>query len=262
VENGAGIAGKVALVTGAARGIGEAVARSLATAGATVAAVDRDAAGLEALIADLRAAGCEAAAFPADVGDGAAIEEVVDLIEREVGPICILTNVAGVLRTGPVTSTSDEEWEATFAANCDGVFYVSRAVARRMVPRGCGSIVTVGSNAASTARMHMSAYAASKAAATTFTKCLGLELAPHGIRCNVVSPGSTDTAMQHALWTGENGAQSVIAGDPECFRVGIPLGRLAAPREVAEAVVFLVSERSRHITMHDLRVDGGATLGA
>ena len=109
--------------------------------------------------------------------------------------------------------------------------------------------------------MQMAAYAASKAASTMFTKCLGLELAQHNIRCNVVSPGSTDTAMQRALWADENGAQAVIAGSPETFRVGIPLRRIASPEDVAEAVSFLVSERARHITLHDLYVDGGATLG-
>jgi 2,3-dihydro-2,3-dihydroxybenzoate dehydrogenase len=104
----------------------------------------------------------------------------------------------------------------------------------------------------------MAAYAASKAAATLFTKCLGLELAEHGIRCNVVSPGSTDTAMQRGLQT----LDAAVAGDLGRYRVGIPLGRVADPADVADSVLFLASDRARHITMHDLYVDGGATLRA
>ncbi|MGH3239893.1 MAG: SDR family oxidoreductase, partial [Spirillospora sp.] len=103
----------------------------------------------------------------------------------------------------------------------------------------------------------MAAYAASKAAAAHLTRCLGLEMAPHGVRCNIVSPGSTDTPMLRAL-----GAGDVIAGDAAAFRTGIPLGRIAAPADIAEAVLFLLSERARHITMHELYVDGGAALRA
>ncbi|AKJ02783.1 2,3-dihydro-2,3-dihydroxybenzoate dehydrogenase [Archangium gephyra] len=251
----------MALVTGAAQGIGAAVARALAGE-ASIAALDKREEGLSSLVEELRARGCRAAAFPADVSDSAAVEAAVERIERELGPIGILVNVAGVLRVGPAVSLSDEDWAATFAVNTHGVFHVSRAVARRMMPRQSGAIVTVGSNAAGVPRMQMAAYAASKAASTMFTKCLGLELAQHGIRCNVVSPGSTDTAMQRALWADEHGAQAMIAGSPETFRVGIPLRRIATPDDIAEAVAFLVSDRARHITLHDLCVDGGATLGA
>jgi 2,3-dihydro-2,3-dihydroxybenzoate dehydrogenase len=251
---------KVALVTGAAQGIGAAVARVLAE-GASIAALDLQKEGLATLVAELRERGGRAAAFRADVSDSASVERVVEAVEQELGPIDILVNVAGVLRVAPVVSLTDEDWTITFAVNTLGVFHVSRAVARRMVPRRSGTIVTVGSNAAGVPRMQMAAYSASKAASTMFTKCLGLELAEHNIRCNVVSPGSTDTPMQRAMWADEHGAQAVIAGSPESFRLGIPLRRLATPADVAEAVAFLASDRARHITMHDLCVDGGATLG-
>lgn len=253
---------RVALVTGAAQGIGEAVARALAARGAAVAALDANAERLGAVVADLRASGHRAAAFPVDVADGGAVDRAVDWIERELGPLEFLVNVAGVLRVGPALSLSDEDWERTFAVNTRGVFNVSRAAARRMTARSSGAIVTVGSNAARTPRVHMAAYAASKAATTMFTKCLGLELAKHNIRCNVVSPGSTDTPMQRSLWADERGARAVIAGNPEAFKLGIPLNRIATTEDVAEAVLFLLSDRARHITMHDLCVDGGATLGA
>jgi 2,3-dihydro-2,3-dihydroxybenzoate dehydrogenase len=127
------------------------------------------------------------------------------------------------------------------------------------VPRGAGAIITVSSNAGGVPRTNMAAYAASKAAATMFTRCLGLELARSGIRCNVVSPGSTGTAMQQVLGAAP---EAVIAGDPGSYRVGIPLGRIADPADIADAVVFLASDQARHITMQDLYVDGGATLRA
>ncbi|KKB74289.1 MULTISPECIES: 2,3-dihydro-2,3-dihydroxybenzoate dehydrogenase [Bacillus] len=253
--------GKVALVTGAAQGIGEAVARALAESGVSVAAVDQNERGLRSIVTDLEKKGLHAKAFAADVGNSAAVEETVGMIERDIGPIDYLVNVAGVLRTGLITSLSDEDWEKTFSVNTAGVFHVSRSVAGRMITRRNGSIVTVGSNAACVPRMQMAAYAASKAAALMFTKCLGLELAEYNIRCNIVSPGSTDTPMQRSMWSGRDGAQAVIDGSPEAFKTGIPLGRLALPADIANAVLFLLSESSRHITMHDLRVDGGATLG-
>lgn len=257
-----GIRGKVALVTGAAQGIGESVARSLAEHGATVAVVDQNEGGLRELVADLDSNGFHSVAFPVDVGDSLAVSEIVERIECELGPIEILVNVAGLLRTGAIELLSDEDWAATFEVNANGVFYVSRSVIKHMAIRRSGSIVTVGSNAAGVPRMYMSAYVASKAAATMFTKCLGLEHAHHNIRCNIVSPGSTDTAMQRALWRDENGAQAVIDGSLEASRLGIPLGKLATPSDIADSVVFLVSDQARHITMQNLCIDGGATLGS
>ncbi len=256
----AGIEGKVALVTGSAQGIGEAVARALAAFGARLAVVDVNKQRLEALAAELCAAGSAVTAYGADVRDSAAVETTVEAVERQVGPIDILVNVAGVLRTGAVVDLSDDDWAQVFATNATGVFHASRAVARRMVRRKSGVIVTVGSNAAGVPRMKLAAYAASKAAAATFTKCLGLELAEDGIRCNVVSPGSTDTAMQRSIWNDESDLQRMIEGSLEAFRVGIPLRKLARPRDVADAVVFLASDQSGHITMQDLYVDGGAAL--
>src|SRR5690606_1799960 len=156
-----------------------------------------------------------------------------DRIERELGPIGALANVAGVLRVAPALELTAADWAACFAVNVTGVVNVSRAVARRMIPRRDGAIVTVASNAARTPRVGMAACAASRAAAVMFPRCLGLELAAHGIRCNTVSPGSTDTPMQRALWRGDGDARRVIEGDLASHRLGIPTGRIASPEEVA-----------------------------
>ncbi len=252
---------KIALVTGAASGIGAAVAHAVSTCGATVAAVDRDAERLRETVEKIVAGAQLARAFPADVTDTAAVESVVEAVEDQIGPLDFLVNAAGVLRLGDATELTDEDWSVTMAVNATGVFLMSRAVVRRMASRGSGAIVTVASNASGTARTQMSAYAASKAAATMFTKCLGLEVAKHGIRCNLVAPGSTDTPMLRSMWHDSAGPRATIDGRLDAYRVGIPLGKLARPDQVADAVVFLLSDQASHITLHTLTVDGGATLG-
>lgn len=253
--------GKVAIVTGGAQGIGEAVVRALLESDATVAALDCNAKTLNRLVDELKSKGQKVQAFPVDVSDGKQAAAVVDQVERDLGPIEILVNVAGILRAGRVDVLSEEDWDKTFAVNTTGVFNVSRSVSKYMIQRKKGSIVTVGSNAARTPRIAMAAYASSKAAAIMFTKCLGLELARYNIRCNTVSPGSTDTEMQRTMWKNGNGAATVIAGMPDTYKLGIPLEKIATPSDIADAVLFLSSNRANHITMEDLCVDGGATLG-
>ncbi|MET4682117.1 2,3-dihydro-2,3-dihydroxybenzoate dehydrogenase [Brevundimonas faecalis] len=250
-----GLSGRLALVTGAGGGIGAAVARLLVEEGARVVATDLPSTALSGL-AFLNGVRVE----PLDVSDGAAVDALFDRIEAEDGPIDLVASVAGVLSNVTVDQTSDAEWRRVFAVNTDGVFHLGRAASRRMGERGKGAFVTVSSNAGGVPRHAMAAYAASKAAATMFTRCLGLELGPRGVRCNIVAPGSTLTPMQTGMWADEDGAARVIAGSPETFKGGIPLQRLATPEDIAEAVVFLLSDRAAHITMTDLYVDGGATL--
>jgi len=272
---------RVVLVTGAASGIGFAVSRALSCGGTQVAMCDRDAAALDAALARVRKVGAAPVqGFVVDVRERAAVATAVEQAEERLGPIEGVASVAGVLHLGAAVPSlgsagggrggadaahgdalSDSAWADSLAVNAGGLFHLAQTAVARMVARGRGALVTVASNAASTPRLGMGAYAASKAAAVMFTKCLGLEVARHGVRCNVVSPGSTDTPMQQAFWTGgAGGAAQVIAGNAEQYRLGIPLGRIADPDDVADAVLYLLSDRARHITMQQLCVDGGATL--
>ncbi|UYP19562.1 2,3-dihydro-2,3-dihydroxybenzoate dehydrogenase [Rhodococcus sp. Z13] len=252
----------VTLVVGAAQGIGRATARTLTDAGHRVVLVDRDADGLHKTASML---GTPTPVHPVDIRDHDAVEYVVRSIEAEHGPIEHLAHVAGVFTTGSVLDSDPEDWRYMYDVNVTGLLSVLRPVGRAMRERRSGSIVVVGSNSAGVPRMGMGAYGSSKAAATMIVRVLGLELAQYGIRANIVAPGSTDTAMQRSLWEDPNddaGARSAIEGDLSQFKVGIPLGRIAEPTDIAETIEFLLSDRARHITMQALYVDGGATLRA
>ncbi len=195
-----------------------------------------------------------------DVTDSGAVDELVQRLDAHC-PIDVLVNCAGALHNGPALETGLDDWSRVFAVNTTAVFTMSTAVARRMVTRGRGSIVTVASNSGRLPRHGMAAYGASKAAASLFTQSLGLELAEHGIRCNVVSPGTTRTPMvARMLEDAGIDETALIAGSLSTFKVGIPLRRIADPQDIAEVVAFLASDRARHVTMQDVVVDGGASL--
>lgn len=243
----------VALVTGAAGGIGACVARRLAAAGALVAAADLRGEALP-VVAGVRP-------WRLDVTDPDAVEAVVAAVEAELGPIGALVNAAGVLGPGAaLIGQSAADWDRVFAVNARGTFLCATAVARRMAPRRRGVIVTVASNSASTLKVGQGVYGASKAAAQYVTNCLGLELARDGVRCAVVNPGTTETPMVTARWLGDHDRERLLEGDGATYRVGIPLGRLAAPEQVADAVLFLLSEQASHITCAGVTVDGGSSL--
>lgn len=251
-----GFEGRVALVTGATGGIGRAIVTSLLDSGVRVVATD-----LEEALPETDGLGDERILWHAlDVRDAQAIERVIATGEKQFGPISLGVHAAGVLSTLPVFETSPEEWQRVIDVNAGGTFNVTRALGNTMKSRGKGAMVVVSSNAAGIPRKNMAAYAASKAAATMLTRCLGLELAEHGIRCNIVAPGSTHTPMQTSMWTNGDGAAQVIEGDLASYRTGIPLGKLAQPKDIAQAAMFLLSDQASHITMTDIYVDGGATL--
>ncbi|PID00693.1 2,3-dihydro-2,3-dihydroxybenzoate dehydrogenase [Sporosarcina sp. P29] len=253
--------GKIAVVTGASGGIGRLIVERLAEHGAVIAAIDKDKDELVKGIRKMQERGYPITAFPSDVTDPVIVEEVISTVESELGPIDILVNVAGLLKLDLIDNLDVADWDASFSVNATGVFHMSKIVSRQMIPREKGSIITVSSNASHIPRIGMAAYGASKAAATMFTKCLGLELAKHNIRCNVISPGSTDTKMLRKLWSNEEGEIETIDGQSEVYRVGIPLGKIGTPSDIANSVLFFASDDASHITMHDMVVDGGATLG-
>ncbi|WP_367137743.1 SDR family NAD(P)-dependent oxidoreductase [Saccharothrix sp. HUAS TT1] len=179
---------KIALVTGACSPLGTEVVESLARQGAMVAAVDSNGARLADLVERLDGQGLRIAGRQMDVTSSAAVDALVDQVEREFGPIDALVTMPGALRPGPALSITDEEWSHSFAVNVDGVFNVSRAVATRMVQRGRGTIVMVPAHVVAVPRSGIAAYAASRAAAVAYTECLALEVAAHGVHCAVVAP--------------------------------------------------------------------------
>src|SRR5690606_4790590 len=182
---------------------------------------------------------------------------LVTEVEAAHGPLGLGVHAAGVLSIGPLLDLPVEEWERVINVNARGTFNVTRAFGRAMVRNGGGSIVAVSSNAAGIPRLNMGVYAASKAAATMLIRCLGLELAAQGVRCNIVAPGSTLTPMQTGMWTEDGGAgeRAVIEGSLEAYRTGIPLRKLATPEDIASAVMFMLSDQAGHVTMADIYVD-------
>ena len=279
-DQGAAGEARHCVVTGALGGIGAAVVAAARDAGYRVTAVDQgphghssgaDAAGGDGQTGDgkrtgdVAAVGVKPADLPVDyvldVTDLAAARTTISRIEADRGPIDVLIHTAGILCADAALDGDTDAMRASFEVNMFGAAHVCASVAQRMCERKRGAIVVVSSNAGTTPRAGMGSYGASKAAITAWARNLGLECAPHGVRVNIVSPGSTDTPMLRGMWpAGEDHSADVIAGTPDQYRLGIPLQRLAQPEDIAGACLYFVSDNARHIVMHDLRVDGGATL--
>jgi len=244
--------GKRVWITGANRGIGAEVAQLFGELGAEIVAFDRQ-------FDD------QQRAYRTVELDVTQPSDVADIVRQELttsGKLDVFVNVAGILHMNPLETISEHEWQQTINTNVSGALWLFQQVIPWFKAQQHGAIVTVSSNANHAPRMGMGSYSASKAALTNLTMTAGIELAPYGVRCNVVSPGSTDTQMQRQLWQDERGEQNTIQGFPEQFKLGIPLGKIAQPRDIAYCVAFLASDWANHVTLQDLVVDGGATLGA
>lgn len=243
---------KTVWVTGAGKGIGYATALAFVDAGARVIGFDRE----------FTQENYPFATEVMDVADAAQVAQVCQRVLQKTPRLDVLVNAAGILRMGATDALSVDDWQQTFAVNVGGAFNLfSQTMAQFRRQQG-GAIVTVASDAAHTPRIGMSAYGASKAALKSLALTVGLELAGCGVCCNVVSPGSTDTDMQRTLWVSEDAEQQRIRGFGEQFKLGIPLGKIARPQEIANTILFLASDLASHITLQDIVVDGGSTLGA
>ncbi|MFN2309896.1 MAG: 3-oxoacyl-ACP reductase FabG [Gammaproteobacteria bacterium] len=237
----------IALVTGASRGIGQAIALELGRQGATVIGTATRAAGAQAIDAVFEAAGIRGAGKVLDVTDGAAIEALIKAVETEFGPVSILVNNAGITRDTLLMRMKDEDWDAVIDTNLSAVFRTSKAVLRGMMKARHGRIINIASVVGVSGNPGQANYAAAKAGMVGFSKSLAQEVGSRGITVNTVAPGFIDTDMTRALADGQRAA----------LLANIPLGRLGAAEDIAQAVAFLASDAAAYITGTTLHVNGG-----
>jgi len=243
--------GKSALVTGASRGIGRAVALKLASEGAKVALnFAGNEAAAEAVKQEVEAAGGEAILVRGDVADEAAVQAMVQKTADAFGRIDILVNNAGITRDGLLARMKEEDWDAVLTTNLKGVFLTTKAVAKLMMKQRAGRIVNMASVVGRTGNAGQANYAAAKAGVIGFTKTIAKELASRGVTANAVAPGFIATDMTAVL--SDKAKEAALAG--------IPLGRMGTPEDVAAAVLFLVSDGASYITGQVLNVDGGMVM--
>ncbi len=243
--------GRVALVTGASRGIGAAVAKRLAAEGAVVAVnyAGRADAAAE-VVSAIDTEGGTAAAFQADVSDPSACSKLVDDVVARFGRVEVLVNNAGITRDGLLVRMSDDDWRAVLETNLSGAFYLSRAVGKLMMKQRSGSIINISSVVGVMGNAGQANYAAAKAGLIGLTKSVARELAGRGVRANAVAPGFIATDMTDSL--PESAREAATAS--------IAMGRLGAPEDIAAMVAFLASDDASYITGQVIAVDGGMTF--
>ncbi len=247
---GGRVSGKVAIVSGAARGIGEATATLLAQEGARVAIWDRDRAGAEALASRLQAGGHEAIGDGVDVTDRQSLEQAAQRVVAEFGGIDALINNAGITVDRSLMKMTEEDFDKVIAVNLKGVFNCTQAVVPHLVARGGGAIANASSIVALYGNFGQTNYVASKAGVIGMTRTWARELGRKAIRVNAVAPGFIATDMTAAM------PEEVLAG----MRDKTPLGRLGAAADIAKAYLFLISDDASFITGHVLSVDGGLVI--
>jgi gluconate 5-dehydrogenase len=246
------LSGKVALVTGAYRGLGFAIAQGLASAGAAVVLSGRREDLLDVAVESLRAKGLKATTAVFDVTERAAIDDAVAAITRDVGPIDILFNNAGIQRRGAMVDFPAEQWAEVIATNLTAPFVVSQAVLPGMISRGHGKIVHIASLLSELGRSTVVPYTAAKGGVRQLTRGMAIELAPHNIQVNAIAPGYFATEMNRALLDN--------AEFDAWVRKRTPAGRWGQPDELAGLAVFLASSASNYITGQIMFIDGGMSV--
>lgn len=241
---------RVAVVTGAASGIGLGIARRFAADGDKVALLDRSGEAAEQAAAELRAAGAEAIAVEVDVADRAAVTAGFDKVRAELGPVAVLVTSAGVEAFEPALTLSAESWDRIIAINLTGTFICVQAALGDMLAAGWGRIVTISSSSAQSGAPHMAHYAASKGGVIALTKALARELASKQITVNTIPPSLVDTPMAR-------GAEAAGLVSVEAMAAHVPLGRAGTPEDIAAACAFLCSEEGGYITGQVIGVNGG-----
>lgn len=251
------LSGRIALITGAAQGIGRSIARHLARNGAHI--VINDVGNGETTRDEIRAAGGKAEFLRADVSSAQQVNEMVDRIEKEIGPIGILINNAGInlgKDRQPVHRFADQDWDRIVRIDLNGTFYCSRAVSARMAERKQGCIVNISSVLGVVPARLQCAFTAAKAAVINFTRSHALEVGSLGIRVNAIAPGSILTEGTRSLFYNEANREK-----SESLVSHIPLGRPGETEDIAYAALYLVSDAAKYVTGHVLVVDGGWTAG-